>query len=336
MSLTRNYSNQYPWRRWSSVYPVLGDLAGKQLVDMGCGIGDQARDLSRLGADVLGVDANQEFISHAQSRGIPRAHFLCSNITDLKGHELEFDGVWSSFTAAYFTRFDEFLNGIGAALKPGAWLAITEVDDLFGQKPLDARLRTVIEDYYARSLEEGVYRFRSHDHVCEVLAERGWHIEVDRELEDDEFCFAGPASSEILGAWKVRLDLMMPLFQQRFGERARGLDAAFLKCLAEENHLSRSRVWFILARPPGNDTTEQFTFFGTFANADARRLLDAFVEAGIRFDTGVLAKHLQKLAPVQTSNHGAFGQNASVAVVVHADDVAEATRILQMVSGAVL
>jgi SAM-dependent methyltransferase len=250
MSLTQIYSNQYRWRRWSSVYPHLGDLSGKQVLDLGCGIGDQARDLSRLGADIVGVDANQEFIDHAKSRGIPNARFLCGNIADLKDNLSESDGVWASFTVAYSPRFDVFLRSIDSALKSGGWLAITEVDDLFGHAPLDSHWATLIEKYYARSLEDAVYRFRSHDHVCEFLTERGWNIEVDRTLEDDEFCFAGPASPEIVEAWRTRLDFMMPRFLERFGNDAVGFDSAFLQCLASDKHRSRSSVWFVLARSP--------------------------------------------------------------------------------------
>jgi ubiquinone/menaquinone biosynthesis C-methylase UbiE len=250
MSLTQIYSNQYRWRRWSDVYSHLGDLPGKQVLDLGCGIGDQARDLSRLGADIIGVDANQEFIDHATSRGIPGARFLCGDIVDLKDNLAESDGVWASFTVAYFPRFDMFLRSIDPVLKPGGWLAITEVDDLFGHEPLDSRWAALMEEYYAKSLEEAVYRFRSHDHVCELLAERGWNIEVDRTLEDDEFCFAGPASPEVVEAWRTRLDFMMPRFLERFGNDAVGFDSAFLQCLASDEHRSRSIVWFVLAHSP--------------------------------------------------------------------------------------
>jgi len=250
MSIAQIYFNQYRWRRWSSVYPDLGDLSGAQVVDLGCGIGDQTRDLSRLGAHVLGVDMNQDAIEHAQGRAIPRARFLCDNITNLKDHELASDGVWTSFTAAYFPRFEELLRSVDTAVKPGGWLAITEVDDLFGHEPLASRWRAVIEKYYDKSLEEGVYRFRSHDGVQRVLSSRGWRIAVDRKLEDDEFCFAGPAASGILDAWRTRLSFMMPRFLERFGTEAKGFDSAFLQCLASEDHRSSSCVWFVLARSP--------------------------------------------------------------------------------------
>ena len=250
MSIVEILSRQYRWRRWSDVYPYLGDLSGAQVVDLGCGIGDQARDLSRLGAHVFGVDGNQDAIDHAKSRGIPRARFVCGDITDIKDSELKSDGVWTSFTAAYFPRFDVLTRSIDMALKPGGWLAITEVDDLFGHEPLHSRWSALIEKYYARSIEEGIYRFQSHAHVCEVLSGRGWRIDVDRKLEDDEFCFVGAASSEVLEAWRARLSFMMPRFLERFGEEAMEFDSAFLECLASKEHLSRSRVWFILARKP--------------------------------------------------------------------------------------
>jgi SAM-dependent methyltransferase len=247
---TRIYSRQYEWRRWSEVYPDLGDLHDTQLLDVGCGIGDQTRDLARLGATVLGVDANQEAIDHARSRGIPFARFQCCDVRELDRSGPWADGVWTSFTAAYFPRFEELAHAVERILKPGGWLAITEVDDLIGHRPLATRWRSVVEDYYARSLQEGVHRFVSRAHVSEVLAQRGWRVEVERTLEDDEFCFEGPATSEVLDAWTRRLAGMMPRFSSRFGSRATGLDAALETCLRSHEHHSNSRVWFLLARFP--------------------------------------------------------------------------------------
>ncbi len=250
MSIVERASRQYRWRRWFDVYPYLGVLSEAQIVDLGCGIGDQARDLSQLGAHVLGVDGNQDAIDHAKSRGIQRARFVCRDITDIRDSEMKFDGVWTSFTAAYFPRFDVLTRSIDSVLKPGGWLAITEVDDLFGHEPLHPRWTALIEKYYAKSMEEGIHRFLSHAHVCEVLSESGWRIDVERKLEDDELCFDGAASSEVLEAWRARLSFMMPRFLERFGEEAMEFDSAFLECLASKEHRSRSCVWFILARKP--------------------------------------------------------------------------------------
>jgi hypothetical protein len=102
----------------------------------------------------------------------------------------------------------------------------------------------------SESLDEGLYRFRSHDHVQRVLSSRGWRIDVEHKLEDDEFCFAGPAAAEILEAWSTRLASMMPRFLARFGAEVTSFDSAFSQCLASEQHRSRSCVWFLLARSP--------------------------------------------------------------------------------------
>jgi SAM-dependent methyltransferase len=259
MSLVDIYVNQYRWRRWSTVYPYLRDLSAADVLDLGCGIGDQARDLSRLGARVVGVDANQDVIDHAASRGIPDARFFCDNVTSLAGYGLTVDGVWASFAAAYFPQFDVMLRAIDNVLKPGGWLALTEVDDLLGHRPLVSRWVALVEQYYARSLEQGRYRFRSHDHVLQVLGESGWRIELERSLEDDEFSFVGAAPSDVLEAWETRLGFMIPQFLQRFGSEATGFDSAFLSCLRSEEHRSESRVWFILARTrdDGRDAGQQ-------------------------------------------------------------------------------
>lgn len=251
MSLVEVYSNQYPWRRWAEIYPALGELAGLHLIDLGCGVGDQARDLSQLGAHVLGIDAQQDVIAYASARDIPRARFICDQITNVPNHTPQADGVWASFTAAYFPHFDALLRPIAQVLRPGGWLAIIELDGLFDHDPLDVGWHTLIEEYYAQSLAEGVYRFRSHHHVQTVLAEQGWQLARDVTLDDDEFCFTGPAIPAVAAAWQHRLSNMMSRFVARFGDRAAGLDTALLSALQSPEHRSRSQVWFSLAQKPG-------------------------------------------------------------------------------------
>ena len=66
MSVVEYISRQYQWRRWSEIYPYLGDLSGVQVVDLGSGIGDQARDLSRLRAYVFGVDGISTLLKNSR------------------------------------------------------------------------------------------------------------------------------------------------------------------------------------------------------------------------------------------------------------------------------
>jgi hypothetical protein len=86
--------------------------------------------------------------------------------------------------------------------------------------------------------------------VAQVLTDHGWQIETDQRLDDDEFCFEGPTTPDVLDAWRARLGFIMPRFIERFGGEAVGFDSAFLECLTSESHRSDASVWFILARAP--------------------------------------------------------------------------------------
>jgi 2-polyprenyl-3-methyl-5-hydroxy-6-metoxy-1,4-benzoquinol methylase len=75
MDLADQYRHQYSWRDWQTAYETLPPLQGKTVLDLGCGVGDQSADLARLGATVVGVDANAQLVAASESRGIPGAAF---------------------------------------------------------------------------------------------------------------------------------------------------------------------------------------------------------------------------------------------------------------------
>lgn len=250
MSLIELQRRQYAWRPWDRIYSILGDLSEQLVLDLGCGIGDQAADLARRGAEVMGVDSNATLIEAAHAREIRRARFTCEDLSNLDLESTRANGIWSSFTVAYLPNIGEALDRWSRWLLPGGWLAVTEVDDLLGHEPLDPHYRRMIEQYYARSLEEGLYAFRSRDRLREALSRRGWTIKVQENLPDLELCFEGPADDAVLSAWRTRLGFMQPLFLERFGESAAGLRRALLDCLASKPHHSRASVWFLLARKP--------------------------------------------------------------------------------------
>jgi SAM-dependent methyltransferase len=52
---------------------LLGDVAGKTVLDLGCGEGGYARELARRGAAVTGVDGSARLIQVARERASPSA-----------------------------------------------------------------------------------------------------------------------------------------------------------------------------------------------------------------------------------------------------------------------
>ena len=77
---------------WNALYErpamisLLGDVAGRRVLDAGCGAGPLALWLSACGAEVVGFDRSAAMVELARRRGIARATF---HVADL-GEPLEF------------------------------------------------------------------------------------------------------------------------------------------------------------------------------------------------------------------------------------------------------
>src|SRR5262245_37712030 len=102
MSLSEEYRRQLEWRDWPRVFEELPPLRGRTVLDLGCGVGDQAAELVKRGARVLGIDANDELLREARSRRLPGAEFRLADLRALPDLGLAADWIWSSFAAAYF------------------------------------------------------------------------------------------------------------------------------------------------------------------------------------------------------------------------------------------
>jgi trans-aconitate methyltransferase len=246
---------QYRWRSWPAVYAALGELRGARVLDLGCGVGDQTADLIARGAEVTGLDLDPTLLDAARA-AVPGAAFVAADIADpasFRGRAA--DGVWISFALAYVRSLPGALAAWAGALVPGGWLAVTEVDDLFGHEPLSPAHRARVESYYDDARRAGRYQFRSRASLRAALADGGWAIEVDRELPDAELAFAGPAGPDVIAAWAARLD-RMALLAAHFGDEWPGFRAEFLAALAAPAHRSLAAVWFILARRPHAEREE--------------------------------------------------------------------------------
>ncbi|MBX3233191.1 MAG: class I SAM-dependent methyltransferase [Labilithrix sp.] len=248
MSLANDYRRQAAWRDWPTAFAALPSLEGKTVLDVGCAIGDQAAELVAHGARVIGVDANADLLKVARARGLPpeRAEFRQHDLRALPDLGEPIDGVWCSFTAAYFVDLEPALKSWIACLAPGGFIALTEVDDLFAHTPLAEETRAILDAYADDALRAKRYDFRMGKKLAPTLEAIGFTPAEERSLGDAELSFSGPAAPDVLEAWQSRLDRMVTL-KDFAGDRFDAVARDFLACLARPEHRSGARVHFCLA-----------------------------------------------------------------------------------------
>ena len=240
MNIVNDYRRQFGWRAWPTVLAELPALAGRTVFDLGCGTGDLAAELSSRGAKVIGFDGNEALLKHARERQAHVADFRACDLHTFSPSE-PCDGVWCSFTAAYFPSLAERLQSWTSSLRPGGWIALTEVDNLFGHEPLGEQSRALLDAYARQSLQANRYDFYMGRKLGAALVEAGFRVQTSLTLPDRELAFAGPAEPEVLLAWAARLDRML-LLQTFCGSEFAALRNDFLSCLASSEHRSTGSV----------------------------------------------------------------------------------------------
>lgn len=246
MTLSSEYKRQFGWRDWVTIFDALPQVQGQIVLDLGCGVGDLAAELVTRGARVIGVDANQELLNHAQSRRLASAEFRLGDLRALPDLGVAADGLWCSFTAAYFPELSPVLTAWAGKMKPGGWIALTEIDDLFGHEPLSVRTKTLLSAYTEDSLAAGRYDFQMGRKLRDHLERSGFTVSKVLTLQDQELSFSGPARPEVLDAWRNRFK-RMKLLRAFCGSQAEQVHDEFLGCLMREDHRSAAMVHCCIA-----------------------------------------------------------------------------------------
>jgi 2-polyprenyl-3-methyl-5-hydroxy-6-metoxy-1,4-benzoquinol methylase len=126
---------------------LLAPLAGKRVLEVGCGDGEQAVLLATLGADVTGVDISPKSVSLATERaklaGVAhRARFVCGPLTSADLQDDEFDAVWGDGILHHvIPELEPVMERIVAWSRPGARVVLTEPVNL---SPTLRMIRTLV------------------------------------------------------------------------------------------------------------------------------------------------------------------------------------------------
>ncbi len=110
---------------------LLGDIKGKKILHLQCHFGQDTISLSRLGAEVTGVDLSDEAIKQARllaEQTGATTQFVCCDIYDLPNHlDDKFDIVYTSYgVIGWLPDMDKWAKVIKAFLKPTGRLVFVE------------------------------------------------------------------------------------------------------------------------------------------------------------------------------------------------------------------
>lgn len=131
--LADSYAARAPTKPHNAYYErpatlsLLGDVAGKRVLDAGCGPGIYAEELVIRGAEVVSFDASERMVELARERLRDRAEVSHANMEEPLSwlEDGSFDLVVSALTMDYVKDWDDPLAEFYRVLKPGGKLVFS-------------------------------------------------------------------------------------------------------------------------------------------------------------------------------------------------------------------
>ena len=110
---------------------LLGDVEGKNILHLQCHFGQDTLELTRMGANVVGVDLSDASIAAARKLNEElelNADFVVSDVLELVGKiDQKFDMIFTSYgTIGWLPDLDKWAKVISHHLKPGGKLVFVE------------------------------------------------------------------------------------------------------------------------------------------------------------------------------------------------------------------
>jgi ubiquinone/menaquinone biosynthesis C-methylase UbiE len=144
--------------RWAEIYDVeqnwlcyleepevdrlLGDVAGLEIVDVGCGTGRHAVRLAERGANVVGVDFSDGMLARAREKeGASRVRWLVHDVHELPLPlaDRAFDRVLCALVVDHIRELREFFEELGRLCAPEGRVIVTAMHPAMMLKGIQAR-----------------------------------------------------------------------------------------------------------------------------------------------------------------------------------------------------
>lgn len=118
---------------WPAIQAMLPDLAGRRVVDLGCGFGWASRWMREQGAaSVLALDLSENMISRARAyTADPKIDYRMADIEIVELPAATFDLAYSALTFHYVKDFQRLAQMLHQALTPSGSLVFTIEHPIF-------------------------------------------------------------------------------------------------------------------------------------------------------------------------------------------------------------
>lgn len=200
-SISKYYSEIFPYKpmQLQFVKNEVGDLKGKQILDIGCATGELAFNLANEGAKVIGIDLNEDLLKQAKSKRIhSNLQFQHGNMLELETdfHKKQFDSVLCfGNTLVHLPStnlIQQMLNGVLSVLKPGGifLMQILNYDYILAEQVSELPL---IETENIKFIRK--YKFKKNSPL--ILFQTDLHLKKEGQVVSNETSLLALRSSEL-------------------------------------------------------------------------------------------------------------------------------------------
>lgn len=220
---------------------LLGDVRGKSILHLQCHFGQDTISLSRMGAEVTGVDLSDKAIERAKQIAKDtnsEANFICCDIYELPKYlDRQFDIVFTSYgTIGWLPDLDKWAKVISQFLKPTGKFVFVEFHPVVWM--FDNDFRDVKYNYFNSGeiveTEEGTYADKTADitlktvswnhslsEVINSLIKNGLEIQSFEEFDYSPYNCFNKTTEVATGKFRIKhLENKIPMLYSVVAEKA--------------------------------------------------------------------------------------------------------------------
>ncbi len=185
-----NKKHAFVYQHGEELIKILNPKKGEIILDLGCGSGQLANEISKSGAEVIGIDSSNEMIAEVKTK-YPNLQFFVKNASNFQ-FKKPFDTIFSNAVLHWVIDGENAILSMNKNLKIGGRIVVE-----FGGKGnvktiIRSVKKTLNERGYMKNSNTQIWYFPSISEYTSILEKNGFEVEYahlyDRptELADNE------------------------------------------------------------------------------------------------------------------------------------------------------